>query len=166
MKELMEYLNMMNGLCANDGMPYSTIEDFVLANGQSFVTKTHEDLAMRELKLCFMNAMNLAIESAGELCYVEGYALKPGLIPIHHAWCVDENDCVYDNTWRDIEGSAYYGVKFNIEYVLMSTLTSGYYGVIDRCEVGFPILRGEHDTEQWRDGKYLDKVEHKHDRHV
>lgn len=63
---------------------------------------------------CYQNAGTLAIENPG-LTYVEGYAQPPGLPPVHHAWCVDADGRVVDNTFTDPEDSQYYGIPIRPE---------------------------------------------------
>jgi hypothetical protein len=63
---------------------------------------------------CYQNAGTLAIENTG-LTYVEGYAQPPGLPPAHHAWCVDAEGRVIDNTFVDPEASQYFGVPIRAE---------------------------------------------------
>lgn len=58
---------------------------------------------------CYQNAGTLAVENP-DLTYVEGYAQPPGLPPVHHAWCVDAEGRVIDNTFDDPEDAQYYGV--------------------------------------------------------
>lgn len=63
---------------------------------------------------CYQNAGNLVIENRG-LTYVEGYAQPPGLPPVHHAWCVDAEGRVIDNTFDDPEDAQYYGVPLTAQ---------------------------------------------------
>lgn len=62
-------------------------------------------------KQCFRNAFVASVRHSG-LIYCEGWAL--GVIPTHHAWCVDAAGKVYDFTWRGFttEDTAYWGVQF------------------------------------------------------
>lgn len=62
---------------------------------------------------CFDNAFTLARRSRGRLRYAEGYAA--GLIPVEHAWCLDDCGRVVDPTWDD--GVAYFGVELPLEAV-------------------------------------------------
>lgn len=69
-------------------------------------------------RACFANSVLGAILHR-DLRYVEGFAYA-GTIPIHHAWCVDQNDVVVDFTWQEREllprlGRAYLGVVVPIE---------------------------------------------------
>lgn len=61
---------------------------------------------------CYENAGTLAM-SRPDLTYVEGYACPPGIPPVHHAWCVDADGCVVDNTFTDPEDAKYYGVPIS-----------------------------------------------------
>lgn len=61
---------------------------------------------------CYQNAGTLAIENS-DLTYVEGYAQPPGLPPVHHAWCVDAEGFVIDNTFVDPEDAQYFGVPIS-----------------------------------------------------
>jgi hypothetical protein len=61
---------------------------------------------------CYQNAGTLAIENS-DLTYVEGYAQPPGLPPVHHAWCVDAEGFVIDNTFTDPEDAQYFGVPIS-----------------------------------------------------
>jgi hypothetical protein len=77
------------------------------------------------LKRCFSNAQKAVVTavSAGRcpLTYAEGYACSGGLapnIPMHHAWLVDDDGMVVDQTWTSPETSTYFGVKFTAEYVM------------------------------------------------
>jgi hypothetical protein len=60
-----------------------------------------------QMKQCFYNAAMAAIDHG--LRYVEGYALS--IIPVHHAWCVDDAGKVVEVTWKNV-GLAYFGVEF------------------------------------------------------
>lgn len=61
---------------------------------------------------CYHNAWHYALEH--DLHYVEGYAIAGQIaIPIEHAWCVDDQGRVHDNTWRD--GHSYFGMAFKSE---------------------------------------------------
>lgn len=67
-------------------------------------------------KQCFDNAYKLASRRS-DLRYVEGWAL--GIIPVHHAWCVDAEGNVIDNTWRShgFMGASYFGMVVGLNVV-------------------------------------------------
>jgi hypothetical protein len=74
---------------------------------------------------CFSNAQRavVAAVSAGRmpLTYVEGYACSGNLavcLPIHHAWLIDDEGRVVDQTWESPETSVYFGVAFSARYVM------------------------------------------------
>ncbi len=104
---------------------YCGFEDLILTNGRFFEpTPLPKGLPKGEIKDCFRNAFLLAHEH--DLTYVEGYAR--GIIPVHHAWNVDKNGKVVDNTWcgtdskpslrrNPVLGEEYFGVALNLEFV-------------------------------------------------
>ena len=55
-----------------------------------------------QMKQCYYNCQLAAkLEELDRYAYYEGFAYKPGLIPLAHAWLVDrETDRVVDPTWR------------------------------------------------------------------
>lgn len=90
-----------------------------------------------EIKLCFMNAARLAWEDA-DLTYCEGYATT-GLLPVHHAWCIDLDGLVVDPTWqydhdgyaRDPTTWAYIGVSFPADTLNRALVETETWGVLD-----------------------------------
>ena len=135
----------LNKMKMPGGWKYSCIEDFILKNGRSFKPMPLPKKVKRgKMKQCFKNAADLALDSSLtpghiELVYVEGYALN--IIPVHHAWCVDREGNVYDNTWPD-GGKEYYGVMFTTSFLADRLLKSKTYGLIDQWELDWPLLRG------------------------
>jgi hypothetical protein len=81
-----------------------------------------------EQKQCFRNSTWLALENSN-LTYVEGYACPGGLIPIPHAWCIDEEGNVVDVTLRKPETTHYFGIPVSREFLQNFLDTSGYYGL-------------------------------------
>ena len=90
-------------------------------------------------KACFDNAYRLARRS--KLRYVEGYAL--GVIPVEHAWVVNEQNEVIDPTWhmqRSSLGTAYYGVVIPLKLMVKSRRRGCSSGLFDWMH-RFPLLK-------------------------
>jgi hypothetical protein len=78
---------------------------------------------------CYENAGTLAIERP-ELTYVEGYAAAPGsIIPVNHAWCVDAEGRVVDNTFVEPENSQYLGVAISSTTLRALVMENGHWGL-------------------------------------
>lgn len=145
-KQLQEYLFKMTEMMTNihrkgnTPLQYYCIEHAVLELGKFHTSQElPKPYKYRKQKLCFQNAYQLA-DSTYNLTYVEGVATI-GLVPVHHAWCVDGNDMVIDPTWRPdnhfkYKDWAYCGIKFNIEFVNKIILSKGTYGIFDYMERG------------------------------
>lgn len=139
-----EYLNWEReamrsfGHAAPDGYVYDSLRDFVAREGIDYGpgSPLPEGVARMPAKECFANALLTAAEHG--LTYVEGWAL--GVIPVHHAWCVDEAGRVIDPTWAE-PGSDYCGVPMALDYVDETTDAKGTYGVLDWWQERWPILR-------------------------
>lgn len=154
MEELKKYLESMNGFYANviktKDRQYSSMYDFVLKNGveckpQVFPYQKFE-CAPRTKRECFRNAWILA--EWFDLIYVEGYANS--IIPVIHAWCVDEELNVYDPTWDDPEKASYFGVLFSNRYVGNTIFERCKYGVLDNFEMRYPLLTGIHNDFKYK----------------
>jgi hypothetical protein len=83
-------------------------------------------------KECYSNAAHLAIWNS-RLTYVEG--LVHTIMPIEHAWCIDEDGTVVDPT-LDLTGRvgeihAYWGVPFRTDYLKRALRANGVYGLLD-----------------------------------
>lgn len=101
--------------------------DVILKHGRFFTPQKKPDwLPWEPTKMCFMNASRLALGDA-ELTYVEGFA-DSGLFPTEHAWAVDRQGRVLDNTWRE-PGVVYLGVPFTTWFLRQSLVANGYYGI-------------------------------------
>lgn len=64
------------------------------------------------VKRCFRNAYELARRRG--LRYAEGFAA--GIIPVLHAWCLDDAGHIADPTWRE-RGAVYFGVEVPLDTV-------------------------------------------------
>lgn len=99
------------------------VYDFLLEFGQEWNGTHWKDFRgsgyrMRKPNHCFENAFRAADRYG--LLYCEGYATT-GILPVHHAWCLDDQGRVVDFTWRaDKAGRApqdewhYFGITFDI----------------------------------------------------
>ncbi len=98
----------------HSGYVYHGIEDFVLSNGKWYKPAPLPKGVRRGVpKSCFFNASMLAARRGWK--YIEGFALAEGVefLPVHHAWVVNQEGCLIDNTWRTM-GLAYIGVEFSV----------------------------------------------------
>lgn len=90
----------------------------VLEHGREFTAAPlPADVHRGEPKQCFNNA--IAICDDDERVYVEGYMLRPGVpFLVHHAWCITPDDLVVDPTIEDPETCAYYGIEFQLDWII------------------------------------------------
>ena len=112
------------------GFP-ALMQRFVMRNGSVMVPidEMPDDVGRGEIKQCFMNATNLA--QLGYQ-YVEGFAFRQNLpILIHHAWVVDNEGRVIDNTWNNPENCLYMGVEFDFEVLCREITRNEVYGLLD-----------------------------------
>ena len=134
-KAVMDYLTQVNGFAgghgALKGLKIISGEGAVLRYGRSFKPQAlPKGYKMQESKQCFMNAFKLA-QTHPDLTYVEGFATPDfAPIPMQHAWCVDDDGNVFDNTWKT-PGSAYVGIPMTDDFVNERVLKTGVYGVLD-----------------------------------
>jgi hypothetical protein len=95
------------------GFVYAGLGDFLQRHGR-FWTPGPRPKGFRAMtpKYCFDNAYRVVTDARHrrrDLRYVEGIALS--VIPVHHAWVVDEAGTVIDPTWPT-PGGSYFGVPF------------------------------------------------------
>jgi hypothetical protein len=109
--------------------------DLLLADAEDFHGRHKPaEYAWDEIKMCFQNAAQLAIADPS-LTYYEGYAVGRTALPIHHAWCIDEDGEVVDTTWRE-EGEdpgewSYLGVGFQTPFLCRVIHEKETWGVLD-----------------------------------
>jgi hypothetical protein len=135
-------LRKLTGRAKPNGLKYEGFEDFVLKTG-TFKRATKplpEGVEIGEKKMCFENAYRLAMKK--DWTYVEGWA--ESVIPLHHAWCLDDKGRVVDPTWEFEKGRAYWGVEFDMAWVGHVLLESKTWGVFYKPET-FKLLEGERD---------------------
>lgn len=122
---------------------YGSYEDFVLKNGREWTITANSFKGKRaKAKDCYRNAYQLTLGKG--LTYCEGWALH--VIPIEHAWCIDDQGNVVDPTWSS--GESYFGVAFKTSAVLRAATETGVYGLFGDYKRKHPILRGEFGTRE------------------
>lgn len=131
MNPVQEYLTVIRDAFGNmtrpDDWEYRGVDDFVLRHGRSFEpSKKYDTIERGEMKQCYENASKLAM-SSDAFTYVEGYANV--MIPVPHAWCVDDKDVVIDPTWEDSTKCQYFGVPFTDIYLRRRMLQTEVWGV-------------------------------------
>jgi len=134
---------MMNACFKQKGM--RTQEGCVLEFGRPMVLKPNSRHKRGPMRQCFMNAVKMA--TSGRLVtYCEGYAM--GVMPVLHAWCVDQEGRVIDPTWS-MPDAVYYGVPFKTEYVLRRvTEAQCYVSMFDDWVNDWPLLTGAHSVAE------------------
>lgn len=133
-----------NSHAKGNQFPYICMEDFVLQHGHACGERVTEGYARGEPQQCFYNSQRLAIDDE-RLTYFEGFAT--GIIPIHHAWCCDEQGRVIDTTWDDTLGRAYIGVPFSAGYLLRRFGDKlNLHSLLNDWQNDFPLLSGAHDV--------------------
>jgi hypothetical protein len=112
----------------------TVLYEWLLEHGEEFQGarwRTHHGKGYRmgKVRECFQNAF-LRTLYFDNLTYCEGYAFS-GLLPVHHAWCVDENDVVVDPTWREKKNREpaanweYFGVRLDVRRHVARWLQGG-----------------------------------------
>ena len=104
------YLRMLSSMGAAVG-------DFYLLLGHQFTASALPlNIDRGEQRQCYRNAGELALSSS-KLAYCEGFARPAGLIPVHHAWCVDACGQVVDPTWAQPELASYFGIALKRDWL-------------------------------------------------
>lgn len=123
----------------------SLVGDFYLLLGHEFEPAAlPSDLRRGVPKQCYANAGNLAL-GRPDLVYCEGFALKAGLFPMHHAWCVDPCGRVVDPTWEHPEANQYLGVALSSRFLMEHLDETGVWGILAE-QVPPSIARGHPGT--------------------
>lgn len=140
-----EWLTMLRNISRGNGLPhgyhYAGIGDFLLQHG---VWHEPKPLPSRVRpgppKQCFYNA--LALSKRRGYAYVEGYAvanIDDLLFPAHHAWNLDRDGNLIDNTWGKI-GLAYLGVTFPLDVAREALRHTGS-TVLDNLHARYELFR-------------------------
>lgn len=147
--ELKQYLQTMVNLrkSMSNNLYYCGIEDLLLQEGQPFTKHgSYKNIKKDRIGQCYQNAFQLALYAEGYQ-YVEGVATHEGLIPMAHAWTVDEQGLVVDSTWK-AKGVAYWGLAIPHDFLNAQVLATKHYGVLDDWPNGHPILQEKLDFEK------------------
>lgn len=163
---VMQYLKLTSEMQARNGRPkgyfYSSQMEFGLAHGK-LMRPSPVPLPIRvklgESRQCFKNATELAMEGKGFL-YCEGWAAS--VLPVQHAWNLVEHAGelhVIDTTWKQ-PAQEYFGIVFKTAYLTHRLARQKYYGLIDACDVDWPLLRLPPDkAHRWKH-PLMDKLKH------
>jgi len=122
-ESLNKYLGMVSSLSVRSA------EHVVLKHGKYYnPQKLPKGYKMGKQKECFSNAYHMSQKTG--MTYVEGFAVPDFIdLPIHHAWVVDKNGNVFDNTWKT-PGVVYFGIPFDDMFVSSVLSETGTFGVI------------------------------------
>ncbi len=136
--EILEYLAMYRNLEASHSHPEYRFAKMLLERG-SFYTFAHIPIGypIGTPGNCFADAAKLATDHR-DLAYVEGYAL--GIIPTHHAWCVNNDGIVIDTSWASLapvldKQPSYFGIIVDTGTLLRQTFRQGSWGYFARDHV-------------------------------
>jgi hypothetical protein len=155
---IVEWLTRLRDVTRGNGMPkgyhYAGIGDFLLQHGIWHEPAPLPARVRRGApKACYGNALVLAIQHGYR--YVEGYAsadISQMPFPVHHAWNLDPEGNLIDNTWRNT-GLAYLGVEFS-KGRAENAIWFDNSNVLDNVASRFKIFRepwvGENYHLRWR----------------
>lgn len=107
------------------------------------------DLTLGAPRQCYDNAGNLALERGWAYC--EGFAMRPGLFPMHHAWCLDAVGAVVDPTWPYDPANEYLGVALDESFLVLHRERTGHWDVLSERLADFVIEQqpGSYLHPQW-----------------
>jgi hypothetical protein len=122
-RDMMDFVNNVASMQDN------SIYGVVRRHGQFYTPQPlPKKYKMGKIKECYSNAYRLSQKHG--LQYVEGLAFPDFMnIPIEHAWCVDSDGNVIDNTWK-IPGTVYYGIPFEDDFISRVFAETETFGVI------------------------------------
>lgn len=147
MNLIMEHLKECDRVCRKLNAHDSNDASFMLKYGREWTPAALPPLYKRgALGDCYLNAARLAMQHRA-LTYVEGYCTWIG--PMEHAWCVTRTGRVVDPTWPASEHRSYFGIPFRTSFLARFIRDTGAYGLLDCCDLGFPIQTGKYPVSQW-----------------
>ena len=143
MSDLKNYLEAIVKIRGNkrNGNAYTCREDLVLQEGRPMPWRRKpRGISYGREKHCFMNALHLSAATGWSYC--EGFAIGTGGIALAHAWVIDPDGFVVDNTWRYKRGVTpeYFGVAMSEDFVFEYIIEKGTYGVFGEHPMRDPIL--------------------------
>ena len=115
-----------------DGMKFFDYYDLVLALGEGMIGEPRPEWLDRMTpQACYSNCWELCLDSEN-LTYYEGYGLKKGLIiPVSHAWVVNEEGRVIDPTWTEPETAVYWGIPIDRNVLVEASTRTGMSAVLE-----------------------------------
>lgn len=124
-----QYLTMVSDMRGGRGP-----EKFVLDHGIACGPRVDVGLPLMKAKQCYYNSyttLTFGYVNPNEWFYCEGYAVRASLmLPMSHAWLVNNAGEVLDRTWREDDDSddvyGYFGVPFRRTYLVKNSLKTGY----------------------------------------
>ena len=146
-RDLKSYVDMLQDMQPRKlgkGYVYNGPDDALARHGRMWPVAADQspgEAVLSVAKECFDNAYRLARRS--KLRYVEGYAL--GVIPLKHAWVLNDQDEVIDPTWHKLQlglGTAYYGAVIPLNLMAKARRGGSATGLFDWMG-HFPLLRHE-----------------------
>lgn len=126
------------------GLPDKTVLSFILEYGKQFGVPDPPTRRPLRNQRCYENCRRLAFRKG--FTYVEGYAA--GVIPMHHAWCLDKHAKVIDPTWGPELSVDYFGIPFKTDFLrryakeFPSALS-----LIDNWQDGWPLVKGKYPVD-------------------
>ncbi len=133
-QEIKNYLKVLNGFYKNPPPEYKyTPSSFLLKYGKGyFINEKTFEGKRAPAKMCFQNATKLALSNS-KYTYVEGY-VDISIMPIEHAWVIDQQGNVIDNTLVYKEGPinpvGYFGIPVSTETLSKMILGKKTYGLL------------------------------------
>src|ERR1035437_1419003 len=111
--------------------PFKSPEQMILAKGKVMQGQPlPAEVRKMRAKECFMNASHLVMDNHHKgWQYAEGFAMD-GLLPVLHAWAVDENAKEIDPTWPTPETTAYLGIVYDWQDYSKLMMKTGMFGVL------------------------------------